>query len=182
MTVLPSHALLAWSALHPYGINSFIVLQPSFQAQSNTASTTRFSCCDSGCFRNRGCRDHKLSDGAPPVKSIGNRLGRDSVAAGSVVSSTRKVPLRCIVILFEATAIHSFLFVETISLKPRCSLAILQGLGSQSQKSIVFVGVPVESKAASDAFIRPAEKRQPCQNNCRCPYSIGGGGALCKSC
>ena len=97
MLVAPSHTLLEWSVLRPYGINNLIVMQPSFQARYTTASPNRFLRRDSGCFRNRRCRDHKLCDDAP-VKNIGSRLGRDSVAAGSVVSSTVKVSL----ILFTA--------------------------------------------------------------------------------
>lgn len=122
------------------------------------ASTNRLSYPDSGYFRNRGCRNHKVSDGSP-VRSIGNRLGRDSVAAGSVVSSTDRVPLRCIAILFEATAIYSFLFVEGISLKRRFLLAILRGLGRQSQKIGSLRWRKLASADTSDNTLPPAEKR-----------------------
>lgn len=49
----------------PYGINKLIVMQPNFQARYTTASPNRFLRRDSGCFRNRRCRDHKLCDDAP---------------------------------------------------------------------------------------------------------------------
>jgi hypothetical protein len=114
--------------------------------------TNRISYPDSGYFRNRGCRNHKFNDDSP-VKSIGNRLGRDSVAAGSVVSLTDRVPLKCIAILFEATAIYSFLFVEGISLKRRCLLAMLRGLGRQIQKIGSLRWRKLASAAISDNLL-----------------------------
>jgi hypothetical protein len=167
--------------LRPYSVGSLIAMQPSFQAPCNTASPDRFSCRDSGCFRNRGCRDHKLSDGAP-VKNIGNRLGRDSFAAGSVVSSTVKVSLRCVVILFKATAIDSFMFTDrgggVMAQFPRLLDLYWLYCEINARNVAVFVGLPAESAAASDAFIRPGDRAHPVTMIAR----IGGGGVLFKTC
>jgi hypothetical protein len=156
-------------------------MQPSFQAPRNTASPDRFSCRDSGCFRNRGCRDHKLGDGAP-VKNIGNRLGRDSVAAGLVVSSTVKVSLRCVVILFEATAIDSFMFTDRVggvmAQFPRLLDPYWLYCEVIARNAVVFVGLPAESAAAPDAFIRPGDKARLVTMTAH----FGGGSALSKTC
>jgi len=156
-------------------------MQPSFQAPCNTASPDRFSCRDTGSFRNRGCRDFEPSDGAP-VKNIGNRLGRDSVAAGSVVSSTVKVSLRCVVTLFEATAIDSFMFTDRVGgvmaqfpSLPRSLLAVLL---DQRQKCGSFRWSPCRVRSCTRCLY-PTGRQSSCRHK---TAHIGGGGALSKTC
>lgn len=80
-------------------------MQPSIQAQCNPATTNRFSRVVIPGTLGTGVAGITNSVMSAAVKKIGNRLGRDSVAAGVVVSSTDRVSLRCTVILFEDTDI-----------------------------------------------------------------------------
>jgi hypothetical protein len=138
-------------------------MQPSFQAPCNTASPDRFSCRDTGCFRNRGCRDLEL-------KNIGSRLGRDSVAAGSFVSSTVKVPLRCIAILFEATAIDSFMFTDRVggvmARFPRLPRSLLAVLLDQRQKCGSFHWSPCRVRSCTRCIYPTGRQSSPRHNDC----------------
>ena len=95
---------MEWSVLRPYSVNILIVMQPSIQAQCNPAITNRLRVVIPGIL-GTGVAGITNSVMCAAVKEIGNRLGRDSVAAGVVVSSTDKVSLRCMVILSEDTDI-----------------------------------------------------------------------------